>query len=116
MRHRKGNAKLGRPTDQRLAMLRDIVRSLFKHGKVEITLTRAKEARKAAEKLITFTKKNDLFARRKLESFFGERKIVTEVFKTFPDRFEGRPGGYTRIIKTGFRKGDTASMAILELL
>ncbi|OGB87339.1 50S ribosomal protein L17 [candidate division WOR-1 bacterium RIFCSPLOWO2_02_FULL_46_20] len=116
MRHRKGNRKLGRPTDQRLAMLRDIVRGLFKAGKINVTLPRAKEARKLAEKLIAVSKKNNLQARRKMESFFGERKIVTEVFKTFPERFEGRAGGYTKIIKTGFRKGDAAQMAILELL
>jgi large subunit ribosomal protein L17 len=116
MRHRKGNRKLGRPTDQRIAMLRDIVRALFIHGKIEVTLARAKEAKKLAEKLISVSKKNDLAARRKMESFFGERKVVSEVFKTFPERFEGRAGGYTRIIKSGFRKGDSAPTAILELL
>jgi large subunit ribosomal protein L17 len=116
MRHRKGNRKLGKPTDQRIAMLRDIVRALFIHGKIEVTLARAKEAKKLAEKLISVSKKNDLAARRKAESFFGERKVVSEIFKTFPERFEGRAGGYTRIIKSGFRKGDAAPTAILELL
>ena len=116
MRHSRGNRKLGKPTDQRLAMLRSIIRSLFIHGKVEVTVHRAKEARKIAEKLISATKKNNLQARRKLESFFGEKKIVTQVFKTFPERFEGRAGGYTRITKTGFRIGDSAQMALLELL
>ncbi|MFH1826342.1 MAG: 50S ribosomal protein L17 [bacterium] len=116
MRHRRGNAKLGKPTDQRLALLRSIIRSLFIYGKIEVTLMRAKVARPKAEKLISATKKNDLNARRKLEKFFGEKKIVTEVFKTFPQRFEGRAGGFTRIIKTGFRKGDAAPMAVLELL
>ena len=116
MRHRKGNKKLGKPTDQRLAMLRSIVRSLFIHGKINVTLKRAKAARRLAEKMITITKKNNLFARRQVESFFGEKKIVSQIFKTFPERFEGRAGGYTRVIKTGFRKGDSALMAILELL
>ena len=116
MRHRLGNKKLGRPNDQRLAMLKSIVRALFLHDKIEVTLIRAKEARKLAEKMIAVSKKNDLSARRKLESFFGENKIVTQVFKTFPQRFEGRAGGYTRIVKTGFRKGDAAKMAVLELL
>lgn len=116
MRHRRGNKKLGRPTDQRLAMLRSIVRSLFLHGRVEVTLTRSKEAKKFAEKLISAAKRNDLNARRKLESALGERKVVSEVFKSFPERFEGRAGGYTRIVKTGFRKGDAAPMAVLELL
>ena len=116
MRHRRANKKLGKPTDQRMAMLKAIVRSLFMHDKVEVTLTRAKEARKMAEKLITVAKKNNLPARRKIESFLGEREIVTNIFKTFPERFEGRAGGFTRIVKTGFRKGDAAPMAILELL
>lgn len=116
MRHRKGNKKLGRPTDQRLAMLRSIVRSLFIHGKVEVTLLRAKEAKKLAEKLINTVKKNDLFARKKVEAVMGEKAIVTQIFKTFPERFEGRAGGFTRLIKTRIRKGDAAQMAVLELL
>ncbi|MBU0501759.1 MAG: 50S ribosomal protein L17 [bacterium] len=116
MRHKKGNRKLGKPTDQRLALLHSIVRSLFIHGQVEVTVTRAKEARKLAEKLITIIRRNTLFARRQVESFFGERAIVSEVFKTFPERFEGRAGGFCRITKTGCRKGDAAPMAILELL
>jgi len=116
MRHRKGNRKLGKPTDQRMAMLRDIVRGLFIQGSIKVTLPRAKEARKLAEKMISVTKKNNLHARKKVESFFGENKTVTHIFKTFPERFEGRAGGYTRVIKAGFRKGDAAPMAILELL
>ena len=116
MRHRRANRKLNRPTDQRLAMLRSIVRSLFLFGRVEITKARAKEARKIAEKLIAISKKNNLHARRKVESFFGERAVVYQIFKTFPERFEGRAGGFTRMVKTGFRRGDAASMVILELL
>ena len=69
-----------------------------------------------AEKLISLTKRNDVHARRQEESTLGERKIVTHVFKTFPERFEGRAGGYTRITKIGFRRGDAAPMALLELL
>jgi len=116
MRHRRARNKLGRPTDQRVAMMRSIVRSLFLHGKVAVTVTRAKVARQLAEKLITTARTNDLFARRKVEKFFGEKDIVTHIFKTIPERFEGRPGGYTRIVKTGFRRGDAAPMAQLELL
>jgi len=111
-----GNRKLSRAADQRIALLRTIVKSLFHYGRIEVTLTRAKEARRMAEKLITFSKANNLNARRKVEKVLGERKIVTEIFKTFPERFEGRPGGYTRIIKTGRRLGDAAPMAMLELL
>jgi large subunit ribosomal protein L17 len=116
MRHRRANRKLGKAADQRLALLRSIVRSLFLHGRIEITLTRAKEARKLAEKMISISKKNSLHSRRKAESFFGENKIVTHMFKTLPERFEGRAGGFTRITKNGFRKGDAAPMAVLELL
>jgi large subunit ribosomal protein L17 len=116
MRHRRGNAKLSRPTDQRLALLRSIVRALFISGRVTVTLTRAKEARRMAEKLITAAKKNDLNARRKVEKVLAERKLVTTIFKTIPERFEGRPGGYTRITKIGRRLGDAAPMAVLELI
>jgi large subunit ribosomal protein L17 len=116
VRHRYGNRKLSRPTDQRLALLRSIVRALFINGKVKVTLERAKEARRMAEKLITATKANDLNARRKVEKVLAERKLVSQIFKTFPERFEGRPGGYTRIIKIGRRTGDAAPLALLELL
>jgi large subunit ribosomal protein L17 len=116
MRHAKGNKKLGKPTDQRLALLRSIVRSLFLYGKVSVTVTRAKEAKKMAEKLITLSKTNTLHARRRVESVMGQKQIVSHIFKTYPDRFEGRPGGYTRVVRTGFRKGDAAQMAVLELL
>jgi large subunit ribosomal protein L17 len=116
MRHRKGNAKLSRPTDQRLALLRSIVRALFLSGRVKVTLTRAKEARRMAERVITAAKKNDLNARRKVEKIMCERRLVTTIFKTIPERYEGRPGGYTRIIKVGSRLGDAAPMAVLELI
>lgn len=116
MRHRCGNRKLSRPTDQRLALLRSIVRSLFIHGQVKVTLTRAQEARRMAERLITATKANNLTARRKVESVLHDREIVSLIFKTFPERFEGRPGGYTRVTKIGVRKGDAAPLALLELI
>jgi large subunit ribosomal protein L17 len=116
VRHRQGNRKLSRATDQRLALLRSIVRALFISGKVEVTLARAKQARRMAEKLITAAKRNDLNARRKVEKVLADKKLVAQICKTMPERFEGRAGGYTRIIKTGFRTGDAAPLAILELL
>ncbi len=116
MRHRKGNVKLSRAADQRLALLKSLVRALIINGRIELTLTRAKAARRLMEKLITIAKKNDLFARRKAESILGEKAIVTTLFKLAPERFEGRAGGYTRIIKTRQRRGDAAPMALLELL
>jgi len=116
VRHRLGNRKLSRATDQRLALLRSIVRALFINGKVEVTLTRAKEARRMAERLITAVKANDLNARRKVAQVLGEKKLVSKIFKTYPEKYEGRAGGYTRITKTGFRLGDAAPKAMLELV
>lgn len=116
MRHRRGNRKLSRAADQRLAMLRAMVRSLFLNGRVRATHCRAMEARRMAERLIALTKRNDLYARKRVEAALGEREVVTHIFKTFPERFEGRAGGYTRVVKTGFRRGDAAPMAVLELL
>jgi large subunit ribosomal protein L17 len=97
-------------------MLRSIVRSLFLHGRVESTVARAKEASRLAEKLIALSKRNDLAARRQVESIMGEKAIVSHIFKNFPERFEGRAGGCTRLIRTGFRRGDSAPKAILELI
>jgi len=116
VRHRNGIRKLSRPTDQRLALMRSIVRALFLHGKIKVTLVRAKAARVVAEKLITAAKGNDLHARRKVESILADRKLVSLVFKTIPERFEGRSGGYTRITRIGNRVGDAAPLAVLELI
>ncbi|MFA5839086.1 MAG: 50S ribosomal protein L17 [Candidatus Margulisiibacteriota bacterium] len=116
MRHRKGNLKLSKPTDQRVAMLKSIVRSLFLHEKIKTSHVRAKQAQRLAEKIITIAKKNDLFARKKIESIMAERKLVSYICKTIPERFEGRSGGYTRVIKVGFRRGDGAPLSVLELI
>ncbi|MDI6731593.1 MAG: 50S ribosomal protein L17 [Candidatus Margulisbacteria bacterium] len=116
MRHRKGNLRLSKATDQRMAMLKGLVRGLFLHEKIRTSYARAKEAQKLAEKIITIAKKNDLFARRKVESIMAEKKLVSYIFKVCPERFEGRAGGCTRVIKTGFRRGDAAQMAVLELV
>lgn len=116
MRHRQGNRKLSRATDQRLALLRSIVRGLFINGKVKVTLTRAKEARRMAERLIAISKANNLTARRRVEKVLHERELVTKIFKTFPEKYEGRSGGFTRMTKIGTRVGDAAPMVLLELL
>jgi len=115
MRHRKGLKKLGRPTDQRLAVLYSEAAALIKHGKIKLTLTRAKEARKVAEKLISFAKRNDLHARREASRIIRDKTILKQLFD-MGGRFEGRPGGFTRITKIGFRRGDAAPMAVLELV
>lgn len=116
MRHRNKNRKLSRPTDQRIALLRSIVMSLLQHGKVEVTVTRAKEARKMAERIITLAKYSDISSRRKAFALLRDRDLVKKIFTEFPVRFEGRAGGYTRIIKIGANRGDNAPKAYLELV
>ena len=116
MRHRNKNRKLSKPTDQRLALLKGIVTSLMEHGKVKVTLTRAKEARRMAEKVITLSKYGDIASRRKAFTILKDRDLIKKVFTEFPVRFEGRAGGYTRIIKIASSRGDNAPMALLELV
>lgn len=116
MRHSNRNRKLSRPTDQRMALLRGIVTSLFEHGRVNTSLLRAKEARKMADKLITLTKYNTLDSRRKVFAVVRDRDMVKKIFAEIPVRYEGRAGGYTRITKVAAHKGDNAPMAVLELV
>jgi len=116
MRHRKGNRKLSRATDQRLAILRSIVASLIKVGKVRVTHARAKEARKIADKVIALAKYNDLASRRAVLSIIRDKEAVKKIFKEAPVKFEGRPGGFTRIIKLGRRRGDNAPIVLLEIV
>ncbi len=116
MRHAKGNRKLSRPTDQRLALLKSLVIGLFTSNRIETTITRAKEARKMAEKLITLGKKGDLHARRNALRILPNQDVVSVVFSVYAKKFETRQGGYTRIIPMGFRRGDAAPVALLELL
>ena len=116
MRHRNKVKKLSKPTDQRLAMLKSIVSSLMQHGKVEVTLPRAKEARRMADRVITLSKYGDIASRRKVFSLLRDRDLVKKIFTEFPVRFEGRAGGYTRIIKIGSSRGDNAPRAYLELV
>ena len=116
MRHGKGNRKLSRATDQRLAMLRSIVSSLIKTGKVKITHTRAIEAKKMAEKVIALAKYNDIPSKRRVLSIIQNPEAVDKLFKEIPTRFEGRAGGFTRITKIGSRRGDNAPLVLLELV
>lgn len=111
-----GYRKLGRPTDQRRAMLRNLVTSLLKHGKIETTETRAKETRKLAEKMITLAKKGDLHSRRQVLSFVTETEVVDELFANIAPKYAERNGGYTRIYKVGPRRGDAAEVVVLELV
>ncbi|MFR5265679.1 MULTISPECIES: 50S ribosomal protein L17 [Clostridium] len=111
-----GYRKLGRPTDQRRAMLRNLVTSFLKHGKIETTVTRAKETRSLAEKMITLAKRGDLHARRQVLSFVTEEDVVKDLFDNIAPKYAERNGGYTRMYKVGPRRGDAAEVVILELV
>lgn len=108
--------KLGRPTDQRIAMIKNLVTSFLKHGKITTTLTRAKETQSLAEKMITLAKRGDLHAKRQVFSFIKEKEVVANLFSDVAPKYQERNGGYTRIIKLGSRKGDGSEMVILELV
>ena len=108
--------KLGRPTDQRIAMLRNLTTSLLENGKIETTVTRAKEVRSTAEKMITLGKTNTLHTRRQAMSYITKEDVVKKLFDEIAPKYADRNGGYTRIYKLGERRGDAAQMAILELV
>ncbi|RAP32248.1 50S ribosomal protein L17 [Candidatus Marinamargulisbacteria bacterium SCGC AG-439-L15] len=116
MRHQKGNKKLGKPTDQRLAMLKSIVEALFLNNRIRTTDTRAKEAKKIAEKLITLGKKGDLHSRRQALKLIPRNEVIHTVFSHVAPKYKQRDGGFTRIIKVGPRRGDGALMSVLELV
>ncbi|MBR0365213.1 MAG: 50S ribosomal protein L17 [Clostridia bacterium] len=111
-----GQRKLGLPTDQRRALLRNQVTSFLEHGKMTTTVTRAKETRSMAEKMITLGKKGTLAARRQALAFITKEDVVTKLFAEIAPKYAERNGGYTRIYKLGERRGDGAQMAILELV
>jgi large subunit ribosomal protein L17 len=108
--------KLGRPTDQRRAMLRNLVTSFLKNGKMETTVTRAKETRALAEKMISLAKRGDLHARRQVLAFVTEEDVVKNLFDNIAPKYAERNGGYTRMYKIGPRRGDGAELVILELV
>ena len=111
-----GTRKLGRPTAHRKAMLRGMVTLLLENGQVETTLTRAKEVRSIAEKMITLGKKNTLASRRAALAYITKEDVVTKLFNEIAPKYENRNGGYTRIFKIGVRRGDAAEMAIITLI
>ncbi len=111
-----GTRKLNLPTDQRMALLRNQVTSLLEKGRIETTLTRAKETRSLAEKMITLGKANTLHTRRQALAFITSEDVVKKLFDEIAPKYAERNGGYTRIIQTGPRRGDAAPMAILELV
>lgn len=111
-----GTRKLGRTTDHRKAMLRGMVTYLFENGKVETTVTRAKEVRAMAEEMITIAKDNSLHARRQVLAYVTKEDVVKNLFDVIAPRYADVNGGYTRITKTGARRGDAAEMCIIELV
>ena len=111
-----GTRKLGKTTDQRRAMLRQQVTDFLANGKMETTVTRAKEIAPLAEKMITLGKANTLASRRQALSFITKEDVVTKVFSELAPKYESRNGGYTRITRIGPRRGDAAEMAIIELV
>ena len=116
MRHRKANRQLRRTSEQRLALLRGLASALIERGAIETTEAKAKELRPFVEKLITKAKTGTLHARRLAVRHVQKREIADRLFQEVGPRFAARPGGYTRILKTGHRKGDGAEMARIELV
>ncbi|MDP2913321.1 MAG: 50S ribosomal protein L17 [Candidatus Omnitrophota bacterium] len=115
MRHRKRSSKLSMMSSHRKAMLRNMVRNLLKYQRIETTLARAKEARRLAEKVLTIARTDTVFSRRRAYEVLPDRDLIRRLFKEIAPLFKDRHSGYTRVIATGFRRGDGANMAILEL-
>ena len=111
-----GTRKLGRTSEQRKAMLRQLTTDLLENGKLETTFCRAKEVQPVAEKMITLGKKGDLAAYRQALSFITREDVANKLFKELAPSYAERNGGYTRIIRTGIRRGDAAETAIIELV
>ncbi len=111
-----GTRKLGRATDHRKAMLRAMVTYLLEKGKIETTVTRAKEVSSMAEKMITIGRTNDLHSRRQVLAYVTKEDVAKKLFDEISPKYADKNGGYTRIIKIGPRRGDAAEMAIIELV
>ena len=111
-----GTRKLGKATDHRIAMLKNLTTSLLENGKIETTVAKAKEVRSLAERMITLGKQNTLHTRRQALSYITKEDVVTKLFGEIAPKYADRNGGYTRIVKIGPRRGDAAEMAIIELV
>jgi large subunit ribosomal protein L17 len=116
MRHLKKGRSLHRESSHRKAMLRNLAVSVLTHERVRTTEAKAKEARRLVDRIITWGKRGDLHARRLTARQVGNRTVVKRVFDELAPRYENRPGGYTRILKLGYRQGDNAPMVLLELV
>nr|WP_255549581.1 50S ribosomal protein L17 [Thermoanaerobacter sp. CM-CNRG TB177] len=111
-----GYRKLGRPSDQRRAMLRNLVTDFLKYGRITTTEARAKEVRSISEKMITLGKRGDLHARRQALAYILDESVVKKLFDEIAPKYKDRQGGYTRILKLGPRRGDGAPLVIIELV
>ena len=116
MRHRHGPRKLNRTSSHRRAMFRNMATALLKHEQIETTVPKAKELRGVVERMITLGKRGDLHARRQALGYLADETVVRKLFDTLGPRYAERQGGYTRVLKAGFRYGDAAPMAIIELV
>jgi len=116
MRHAIAHRKLGRTPGHRKALLRNMMNALVRSERIETTIAKAKEVRRLADKLITLGKKDTTHARRRAFSMLSDKKNTQKIFATLASRFAGREGGYTRIVRTGYRAGDGSELAILEYL
>jgi large subunit ribosomal protein L17 len=116
MRHRNQGRKLNRTASHRGALLANLAAALIKHEQIATTLPKAKELRRVTDRLITLAKRGDLHARRLAASRIRDDAMVAKLFETLGPRYAARPGGYTRVLKAGFRYGDSAPMAVIELV
>lgn len=116
MRHGDAHRKFSMPKSQRRALFSNLTSALLTHEQITITLTRAKELRTFADNMITYAKKGDLNSRRLAAGFLRNNEVVSKLFSTLAERYKDRNGGYTRVLKAGFRYGDCAPMAIIELV
>jgi len=116
MRHRKRSRRLTTTSEHRLALMRNQVRDLLTHGRIVTTLPKAKELRRYAERMITLAKKGDLASRRRALAFIQDKVVVRKLFTELREKYLDRPGGYTRIVKLGERRGDGAFLAMVELV
>ena len=116
MRHGNKNVKLSKATDQRMALLRSLVQALFINGKIKTTIKRAKQACRMANSLITLSRTEGLMAKKKIYETIRDEKALKKLFELKPERFEGKVGGFTRIIRIGTRKGDAAQLVVLEII
>ena len=116
IRHANKLKKLNRPADQRKAMMRSLTTELIRHGRIRTTLRRCKEVRTTADKMIGLAKDGSLHARRQALGYLYDKSLVHALFEQAPERYSEREGGYTRVLRDGFRRGDNAEMAVIELV